>query len=251
MKKLLGFTLAEVLVTLGIIGVVAALTTPTLVANINRQGYATALKTTVSDLQNAFATAMEEQNASGLNELPAWSERSKYYLTSNSSDHDKNLYYDFMRKYLKLKSVFNAAADTYYTSYGTNSYSMNKSGGIGSKTNMDGRFLTVELKNGATVFYVRYSNTYTPEFAGEILIDVNGAEGPNVFARDIHRFVLSDDGKLEPYGSPAANILMSGSEDGGRKCFCCSGQKRPDYIDSGLYTTCTYRLVRNNYVFDY
>ncbi len=39
MKRVLGFTLAEVLITLGIIGVVAAMTIPTLLANINGQKY--------------------------------------------------------------------------------------------------------------------------------------------------------------------------------------------------------------------
>ncbi len=34
-----GFTLAEVLITLGIIGVVAAMTIPTLIANTNSQKY--------------------------------------------------------------------------------------------------------------------------------------------------------------------------------------------------------------------
>ena len=39
-----GFTLAEVLITLGIIGVVAAMTIPTLIANTVKTQYVTALK---------------------------------------------------------------------------------------------------------------------------------------------------------------------------------------------------------------
>lgn len=38
------FTLAEVLITLGIIGVVAAMTLPTLIANYQKQVYANGLK---------------------------------------------------------------------------------------------------------------------------------------------------------------------------------------------------------------
>lgn len=41
MKKLNAFTLAEVLITLGIIGVVAAMTLPTLIQNHQKQVYAT------------------------------------------------------------------------------------------------------------------------------------------------------------------------------------------------------------------
>ncbi len=51
MKK--GFTLAEVLITLGIIGVVAAMTIPTLIANTRSQQYRSKFKKTVSTLSQA------------------------------------------------------------------------------------------------------------------------------------------------------------------------------------------------------
>ena len=44
MKKRFGFTLAEVLITLGIIGVVAAMTIPTLIQNTNSVKFATQFK---------------------------------------------------------------------------------------------------------------------------------------------------------------------------------------------------------------
>lgn len=52
-KRALGFTLAEVLITLGIIGVVAAMTIPTLIANINGQKYRNQFKKTLSTLSQA------------------------------------------------------------------------------------------------------------------------------------------------------------------------------------------------------
>lgn len=51
MKK--GFTLAEVLITLGIIGVVAALTMPVLMANYKKQQTVTQLKKVYSALQQS------------------------------------------------------------------------------------------------------------------------------------------------------------------------------------------------------
>ena len=48
------FTLAEVLITLGIIGVVAALTLPTLIQNHQKQVYVTQLKKAYSTLNNAI-----------------------------------------------------------------------------------------------------------------------------------------------------------------------------------------------------
>ena len=47
------FTLAEVLITLGIIGVVAALTMPTLIAQHRKKALQTALLKTYSELQQA------------------------------------------------------------------------------------------------------------------------------------------------------------------------------------------------------
>ena len=51
MKK--GFTLAEVLITLGIIGVVAAMTMPTLINNINNKQNIAALKKAYSLISQA------------------------------------------------------------------------------------------------------------------------------------------------------------------------------------------------------
>ncbi len=54
MKK--GFTLAEVLITLAIIGVVAALTIPSVVANTQQQEFKTGLKKAVNVLNDAITT---------------------------------------------------------------------------------------------------------------------------------------------------------------------------------------------------
>ena len=50
MTKRFGFTLAEVLITLGIIGVVAAMTIPTLISNTNGAQFKTAYKKALSTL---------------------------------------------------------------------------------------------------------------------------------------------------------------------------------------------------------
>ena len=58
MKK--GFTLAEVLITLGIIGIVAALTIPTLIAKHQKQVFATQLKKSYSSIGQALQMAQLE-----------------------------------------------------------------------------------------------------------------------------------------------------------------------------------------------
>jgi len=59
-KSTKGFTLAEVLVTLAIIGVVAALTIPTLISNTSKQRYTVALKKQVAVLNESLQTTIAE-----------------------------------------------------------------------------------------------------------------------------------------------------------------------------------------------
>ena len=60
MKKRFGFTLAEVLITLGIIGVVAAMTIPTLIANTNSARFRSQFKKSISTLSQAGLMAQAQ-----------------------------------------------------------------------------------------------------------------------------------------------------------------------------------------------
>ncbi len=57
MRKKFGFTLAEVLITLSIIGIVAAMTVPTLVQNFQKHAFATGLKKAQNTLINVLEMA--------------------------------------------------------------------------------------------------------------------------------------------------------------------------------------------------
>lgn len=67
MKKNNGFTLAETLITLGIIGVVASLTLPSLNLNIQKAQTGPALMKAINTLQNALSLGMTQQNLRNLN----------------------------------------------------------------------------------------------------------------------------------------------------------------------------------------
>ena len=58
MKRQTGFTLAEVLITLGIIGVVAAMTIPTLMSNTGKSEFKTAFKKVVSAVNQAVTMSV-------------------------------------------------------------------------------------------------------------------------------------------------------------------------------------------------
>ncbi len=61
-EKKLGFTLAEILITLGIIGVVAAVTIPMLISNYQKRSTETQLKKAYSLLVNASRQAIADDN---------------------------------------------------------------------------------------------------------------------------------------------------------------------------------------------
>lgn len=58
MKKIMGFTLAEVLITLAIIGVVAAMAIPSVISNSQQQEFKTGLRKAVSVLNSAITMNM-------------------------------------------------------------------------------------------------------------------------------------------------------------------------------------------------
>ena len=66
--KSAAFTLAEVLVTLGIIGVVSAMTVPTLMQNYQRQSYVTQLHKVYNELNQATLRYQTDRNALNLKE---------------------------------------------------------------------------------------------------------------------------------------------------------------------------------------
>lgn len=85
-----GFTLAEVLITLAIIGVVASLTIPTLITNTNSQRFQTALKKEVSMLNQSLMTSISQDakdaSLSGMNSDSNLAGLFKTYLTQVKDD---------------------------------------------------------------------------------------------------------------------------------------------------------------------
>ena len=83
------FTLAEVLITLGIIGIVAAMTLPTLIAKYQKNVTAVKVKKFYSVFNQAFKLAQLEFG------------EFKYWQFQDSSD----LYYKYLKKYVKVLDV--------------------------------------------------------------------------------------------------------------------------------------------------
>ncbi len=72
MKKKMGFTLAEVLITLAIIGIVAAISIPSVISNSQQQEFKTGLKKAVSVLNSAITMNMAIEGESPYDNKDLW-----------------------------------------------------------------------------------------------------------------------------------------------------------------------------------
>ena len=159
------FTLAEVLITLGIIGVVAALTLPTLIQNHQKQVYVTQLKKAYSTLGNAFNKMAVDED------VVDWKQ------TNCGSSLDSSTCIDALTKQLNI-------INKKYT----------------TDTNLvwaDGFADPAFLTNDGALFLFACHNV------DQILVDVNGVQkSPNKYGRDRFAFYVDyEHNKIIPYGT--------------------------------------------------
>ncbi len=186
-KLSLGFTLAEVLVTLAIIGVVAAMTVPTLMQNYQRKSYVTQLHKVYSELQQAFLQFKNDKNALNLAEAGLANQ-----ATAN----------EFMKTYFKTVNVCAKLEEPcVYNGKYKNINGTTLSNSWWSDVNCvvlaSGASICIEKFHADKIGNVRY---------GHIFIDINGLQGPNVAGRDAFAVVYYEDGTIDEEGiAPVCN----------------------------------------------
>lgn len=111
-SKKRAFTLAEVLITLAIIGVIAAMTIPTLLTSYNRRNWETRMRKDFSIAVNMCQRAMAEDNVEKLNETT---------LYSVLGNEDAAAVRTEVSKYLQTTSPITQVAEG---EFGAGSYSM-------------------------------------------------------------------------------------------------------------------------------
>lgn len=170
-----GFTLAEVLITLGVIGVVSAMTLPTLINKYKMKTYEIGLKREYSVLQNAINYINAEENL--VNCYITFRTGSSYKIIINDcSELRKNLI-----EKMKLVKVPKYAYKDRLTIIADNETFVNKSFHINQVyETLDNYYM---LKNGSVV------NLSLPA----IIIDVNGQKGPNKWGYDVFYMHLTTD----------------------------------------------------------
>jgi len=163
-QLLKAFTLAETLITLAIIGFIAAITIPSLVNHLNNSQYKTAYKKAVS----IASQAMKKGTADNL-----FKSRTSYY------DHVANY-----ENWNVFKSYFNVTKDC---NNNNNSQYWNHSGEKSNSTPVDDQPHAF-IDSSGMAWSMRGPNTSSVGDTSYILVDTNGFKGPNKYGKD--RFVL-------------------------------------------------------------
>ena len=280
-----GFTLAEVLITLGIIGVVAALTAPALVTSSKNEANAAKLAVVVSNLENAFTTAIAQEGVQDVFHTQMWTHPG--IINVGSTPANKRIFAGELGRYMVINGVRANTEDELYNYYGSdgegdarrlNVYRLGNNGERGER--IGGRswfvnFVPIELKNGAVMFIRTFSpaggNGARPPIdeataidrgtalranAADIIIDVNGGSAPNTVGRDIFSFYLGQNGILYPSGGADVAAFENHFNEGevldwrspnSAQCACLPESN----IVANEGWGCTGRLIAENYKMNY
>lgn len=179
------FTLAETLITLGIIGVVSALTIPTLISKYNEMVTITALKKTYSELSQAIKLSEVENG-----DLREWEWANSSYETRSFVEQYILPYLSKNIKYCKFGTacfkeswywkipdgsyMTNGAWQVAYSRYKYNDKTIAFHAEATPCTSSENGYMTCSDK-------IRYL---------EIVVDVNGDKGQSIMGKDVFGFTL-------------------------------------------------------------
>lgn len=190
-KKMFAFTLAEVLITLGVIGVVSAMTIPTLISNYRKKQLEVQIKATYSTIQQAIKFADYEDVS--------------YDTVKDGSTAAVQEWFDsFLGKHLKVEHLCinrNPKGCWHQVKY-FNGRNYGDSEGIGS--NIIGFIIAKGASVTADVYNANdIKNIYgidTTESGLVFFFDANGTAKPNILGKDVYIMVWTDKG-LIPAGA--------------------------------------------------
>ena len=204
------FTLAEVLITLVIIGVIAAMTIPTAINNYRKQVYVSGLKKVYAELSQATNRIISEEGNPKAS-IGGW---------ALSSEHIYQMY----KKYLiKAKECSNETrcllADksmVYEKLHGGNFWTADRTD-TRKLILADGTYMVIDSDVSSTCG--RNLNPVANDYCTWIGVDINGAKGPNTLGRDFFIFVLRENGVF-PLGCDIGDYCDGVNDNKGLGCAC-------------------------------
>ena len=174
-----GFTLAEVLITLVIIGVIAALTIPTAINNMKEQEFKSQFKKT-------YSTIVQAMNKTELNDFYGYAQC--YYGVDGVENQmtECPAFFDAFAKNLQVQKVCrgNSLADGCVPVY--KSYNTASGCSYFNENNISNNNHTFVLSDGQIIIPWRVNAGGMALF----LVDINGHKGPNAYGKDLFSFSL-------------------------------------------------------------
>ena len=191
-KKNNAFTLTELLIALGIIGAIAALSIPSLISTVHNKVLATQIKSDVASVQQLINDQMITKKTKNLSDTGFSSSTEFYKLIDKAQDCSDNV-------------------KCWGTSYRV-------IGGASSESTIptDG----IKLKNGGAMSYSLVAAAKDDKKDGDaadsaadddadasfaqIYVDVNGPDQPNIIGRDLYAFYITKKGQIKGVDSASA-----------------------------------------------
>ena len=178
-----GFTLAEVLITLVIIGVVAALVISTLINTYVESSTVAKVKKGLSILGQAKKLA-EAQNGS----IEGWD------FGVGATTENAALFWNYLKPHIAVTKDCGSNSDCYQSN---GIYELN--GNYHDNYNTDSRYYKFVLSDGSVMWFNTFSSKCNYNYADENLCaqffyDVNGDKKPNTIGRDVFLFSVTSNG---------------------------------------------------------
>lgn len=184
-RKLKAFTLSEVLITLVVIGVVAAITMPILIADWQKNATVERLKKAYSTLSNALTTSVAMNGP-----METWTIPSAIAVghTPVTKETNKEFAEEYLMPYLNVAQVCEYGKDDACNYQVTNSGYL-----VGNKAHdflINKREYGFALADGTTVAVS--ASFLDDEYGGSnITVDINGPKKPNKIGRDVFAFQIT------------------------------------------------------------
>ena len=180
--KKAAFTLAEVLITLGIIGVVAAMTMPSLIQNYQEKATVTKLKKCYSLVSQAYVSILNDEGGSDTlqagDDLEMMEKFGKYLKYQKTCGRNKGCFPNVTYKSVTGNGYSKWEDDTTYRSRAI-------------------------LTDGTLIMFNKNVITENENYIyAQIYVDINGFKGPNQLGRDFFYFYINPE-KIVPAGAKA------------------------------------------------
>ena len=208
--KKVAFTLAEVLITLGIIGVVAALTIPTIIQNYQKQVTVTKLKKAYSALGQIAQKSLADNDVVNFTEETVATQKSV-----------KEFFDTYWLPYFNGANVDTSPSGPWQGSNIAYKYKNGRTYDVAIFTNYSAGRIFLSTPDGVTYFILltKWGEHWTPMFKPkqEVVVDINGIKPPNVFGKDLFRFWIDfKDGivRADLYSNTTAEINSNCNSSG-------------------------------------